>query len=614
MIGTQDYRPIARLAVFAAVAAAAAWAVSPFDGALVRAINPDGPGPWAPVLEFLHGVMPLIILGAGVLLGGARWVLGASPEGRRAGCLLAFGPFVANRVTSILKGIVGRPRPQAPEHGLEDLWILVKDADDRSFPSGHVTTATAFVIASMMAYPHWRHRRFLPLLIPLMMWDRIALAVHFPSDTLAGVGIGCASIALGAFALRWIDPRLPARGRPAIAMIALLLITWAWSGSTRAVDPVSMVEYEGLELKPRPLRQVLEPFVGPPLEIAFAPGPRRLLYDLLLWVLIAVAVLWFSPPHAWRRRRCVAAGVMVVIWGVGFWTGRLPADRFEAAPEGVFFDPHVHGSDPVDGARDVRFIVGRARERGVDVIALTNHDAPPPIPDALPGLEWSGGRHADETNLHLIILGGEGAFDAVMRFVVPPLSGAGEVTRRRALDAVKAAKDHGALVIVAHYWRTHAQMTREGTGHHLPSPEQLVAAGADGFEVANRHWEAGAEGRAFVERLDALCRERNLLRLACSDDHGIPAGSPCITFLPGRFPGDPVKRRAAVLDHLRDRGETMPVVWMREKRAERPSAIIAGPVFVIRYFTGLSFLGRVSWLLWFLLALRLMRGGAQGRG
>jgi len=601
-----DPRPPAMkwLCLAGLLAFAGAGLVLPFDAALVGVINGAGGGVTDALLSFLHHFMPVVILTAGLMLGGGLWVRGQTPALRRGGLLLAVAPVLANSVTSIIKAAVGRARPQHPEHGIEALRILVEDADRRSFPSGHVTTAAAFVIAMFFALPPFRGRRLFLLLIPLMMWDRIALAVHFPSDTFAGVGVACLVCAGMAWALRRWDARISSAWRPCAAAVSVLAITWAWSGGTRPVDPVTMEAIDGLGLDPSGWRCLFEPFVGPPLEIAWAPGPRAIVAETAPWSVAVLLAAWWLTPRPRRRRVLGLSLGVLIIWGGLFWSGRLPADRFTHDGPGIFFDPHVHGSDPVDGARPFDQMLARKRARGVDVVALTNHDAPPPAPGVLPGLEWSGGRHDDETYLHLLILGGAGAFDAVMKLVVPPLASAGDVAHARGLEAVRVAKQHGAVVIVAHHWRTLAQMTKDGTAHHLPTAVELADAGADGFEVANRHWEADPQGRSEVEAIDALCRDRGLLRVASSDDHGVPAGSPCVTFLPGRFPVDPVARREAVLGRLRERGEAWPVVWMREKRAERPAHVLAGPVFVARYLAALPPLGRLSWLIWFLVAWR----------
>jgi len=567
---------------------------------------------WA--LSFLHHIVPLVILAVSLVVGGALYVTGATPQRRCDGALLALGPLLANRVTSVLKGMVERARPQHPEHGLEGLRVLIEDADRRSFPSGHVTTTVAFVIALFWALPPFRGRGLVTLLVPIMMWDRMALGVHFPSDTLAGVAVACLTMVTLGRLTRGRDLRVPVRWRPAGALVLILVVTAAWAGATRPVEPVSMEEWEDLSLSQTWDRLLLEPVVGPPLEVAWAPGARRVILLTLPWGVLGLLAIWRLTLRDLRVRVLSLCAGLAVIWGVLFWSGWPPPDRFHSRVEGIFFDPHVHGSDPVDGARDVHMVLDRKAGRGVDVVALTNHDAPPPVAGPLPGMEWSGGRHPEDTYLHLLVLGGRGALDAVSEVVVPELSRADARGRERGLEAVRVAKANGAVVIVAHHWRTLEAMERAGTAHHLPTPVELADAGADGFEVANRHWEADPLGRSRVEAIDALCRDRGLLRVASSDDHGIPAGSPCITFLPGRFPTDAAGRVEAVLERLRDRGEVWPVVWMRERKATLAPAVLTGPIAIGRYFAGLSLAGRCSWLVWFLVAMWWVRRGRPVTG
>ncbi|MAG55824.1 MAG: hypothetical protein CMJ83_06000 [Planctomycetes bacterium] len=571
-------------------------------------MNPAAPGWWDSVLLFLNTFLPLAMLLGAVLVGGGLWMFGRQASWRRGGLILALSPFVANRITGVLKSIVGRMRPQWPDHGLVDeLRVIVEEVDAKSFPSGHVTTTAAFVVALFFVLPRMRGRCLLVLLVPTMMWDRIALAVHFPSDTAAGVAVGCFTMAAIGAALRGRDVVLRPAWRPIAIVVAVLVVTSAWSGGTRATDPVSGDEIESLKVSARWERIIVEPLAGPVLEMAWAPGPKGFLFRLLPWAILGVAGLVWMTRRDRRKRLAKLLVFVVAAWAGLMWWGRLPGDAFSADRPGVFFDPHVHGSDPVDGAADVDHMVARIRARGVGVVALTNHDAPPPTSDALAGLEWSGFRHDEQTYLHLLVYGGAGAFDAILEVRIPELTSGEGPARDDALRAVRAAKAAGAIVVVAHYWRTLRQMEIEGTERHLPSPVELILAGVDGFEVANRHWDALAVDRAIVAKIDALCVEHGLLRLASSDDHGKPAGSPVITFLPGTFPADPVARRAAVLAHLRDRRETVPVVFMRAKRPKQAAAVIGGPGIVARYLAGLGLWGRLSWLVWFLLALRWLR-------
>jgi hypothetical protein len=312
-----------------------------------------------------------------------------------------------------------------------------------------------------------------------------------------------------------------------------------------------------------------------------------------------------------------------------FWTGRLPPDRFVAPRgDGVFFDPHTHGSDPVDGAISLEALLARETARGVSVVAITNHDAPPPAVGGVPGMEWSGGIHPRQTFLHLLIYGGDGAIDDALTSRIPALGPDPGSAYGTALDVVARAKRRGAAVIVAHYPATKRRMERDGTVHHLPSPEDLVAAGVDGFEVANRRGPDDAEAMELLRHLDDLCREHGLLRLGSSDDHGMPAGSPCITFVPGTGTPGPTPRDD-VLDRLGNRGALVPVIVRRARVPHGVPPILRGPLWAARYLLALSLWARVSWILWLLVAIRWVsrdgrpakeaalsgsRGGCRGSG
>ena len=98
-----------------------------------------------------------------------------------AGCLL---------IVSLLRIVFNRPRPYS-EKGANITPILHKDSkDDQSFPSRHV--ACAFVIASVfLPYLAWAGIALMPLGLALCA-IRFALGLHYPTDLLAGAGVGLA--------------------------------------------------------------------------------------------------------------------------------------------------------------------------------------------------------------------------------------------------------------------------------------------------------------------------------------------------------------------------------------------------------------------------------------
>jgi membrane-associated phospholipid phosphatase len=121
-----------------------------------------------------HGALWLALGAAGAALDPAR-----RSRWRRA--TLAVGAsYAANQV---LKLAIRRPRPQLP-----DLPPLMHTPTQLSFPSAHAATSAAAVHAFGRLVPH------VPLRIAAtaMALSRLYLGVHYPSDIVAGVGLGAA--------------------------------------------------------------------------------------------------------------------------------------------------------------------------------------------------------------------------------------------------------------------------------------------------------------------------------------------------------------------------------------------------------------------------------------
>ena len=107
-------------------------------------------------------------------------------------CFLSFAIELA--AYKLIKQSVKRPRPFQPQAGFVNMIV---PQDVFSFPSGH--TAGAFVVAVMMG-SCW------PIgLIPAFLWaslvgfSRIYLAVHYPTDVVAGACLGILSAKTGLF-------------------------------------------------------------------------------------------------------------------------------------------------------------------------------------------------------------------------------------------------------------------------------------------------------------------------------------------------------------------------------------------------------------------------------
>ncbi|MCI0330875.1 MAG: phosphatase PAP2 family protein [candidate division Zixibacteria bacterium] len=87
--------------------------------------------------------------------------------------------------SNIIKSIFERPRPCLT---LPDVHLLVGCGNTFSFPSGHAVTSFALAVFLTFVYP--RARWVLFSLAILISYSRIAVGVHYPFDTLAGLGEG----------------------------------------------------------------------------------------------------------------------------------------------------------------------------------------------------------------------------------------------------------------------------------------------------------------------------------------------------------------------------------------------------------------------------------------
>lgn len=124
------------------------------------------------------------------------------------GLLIAIGGTILTNI--ILKDLIGRARP----------WdISLVHELSFSFPSGHASLAAAFY--GFLIYALWRARipqayRFagtvaLGALAFLIGFSRIYLGVHYPTDILAGFGIGTIWVILGIHAIRMHESNLKRR-------------------------------------------------------------------------------------------------------------------------------------------------------------------------------------------------------------------------------------------------------------------------------------------------------------------------------------------------------------------------------------------------------------------
>ncbi len=143
--------------------------------------------------------MDLTALGSPLLIGLFTFVLGAmllQNGDRRGAAALAVASLSSALLTSALKGLLERPRPQ--------IIPRLVEVSSLSYPSGHSLASSAFyVTAAVILARHfttWKHRAsvfgFAICMTVLVGASRVYLGVHYPSDVIAGMLVGSAVAAI----------------------------------------------------------------------------------------------------------------------------------------------------------------------------------------------------------------------------------------------------------------------------------------------------------------------------------------------------------------------------------------------------------------------------------
>ena len=110
------------------------------------------------------------------------------PKTRRAGLAGAIALVLSLLCTNVvLKNLFTRTRPWLV---VEGLTALVAEHDPNSFPSGHTSASFAAAAALYRCVP--KKWGVLALVAAALMGlSRLYVGVHFPSDVIAGVLVGC---------------------------------------------------------------------------------------------------------------------------------------------------------------------------------------------------------------------------------------------------------------------------------------------------------------------------------------------------------------------------------------------------------------------------------------
>ena len=101
---------------------------------------------------------------------------------------LLFVPLLTLLTVSVMRMAISRPRPYAEDGAGITPLSQKKKADDRSFPSRHLACAAVISMVFLPYYPI--AGAFLLGGSVLLGYIRFALGLHYPSDLLAGWGLG----------------------------------------------------------------------------------------------------------------------------------------------------------------------------------------------------------------------------------------------------------------------------------------------------------------------------------------------------------------------------------------------------------------------------------------
>ena len=139
--------------------------------------------------DFLDFLLPKITLlgNAGIIWILAGIALLISKKYRKHGIALLLALLAGALIGNVcLKNLVARSRPC----WLEDVTLLIANPKDYSFPSGH--TLCAVIGAGLLTSANHKFGLIAIPLAILIIFSRLYLYVHFPTDVLAAILLGIA--------------------------------------------------------------------------------------------------------------------------------------------------------------------------------------------------------------------------------------------------------------------------------------------------------------------------------------------------------------------------------------------------------------------------------------
>ena len=161
----------------------------------------------------------ILALGAAIF-----WL--ASP---RLGYRAFFGTLAADTLCDAIKALARVPRPWILDPTLSPLPSASATITSYSFPSGHATAFTAFVLilAASLPAPHRRRALVAAIALSLLMaFSRLYLGVHTPADVSVGLLIAAAAAWLATRLAPRIETSPRARTTASIALLLAVAALW----------------------------------------------------------------------------------------------------------------------------------------------------------------------------------------------------------------------------------------------------------------------------------------------------------------------------------------------------------------------------------------------------
>lgn len=136
-------------------------------------------------------------------------------KSRKVGMAMLGGIIIGALFTNVtIKPIIARPRPYATTETFYNWWVSVAHGleSEFSFPSGHTTSAAAAMFPVFLMCN--KKKSWLALVFIILMGaSRNYVLVHYPSDILGGIIIGCLAGLLAVLLVNFIYNKLFTKGK-----------------------------------------------------------------------------------------------------------------------------------------------------------------------------------------------------------------------------------------------------------------------------------------------------------------------------------------------------------------------------------------------------------------